>query len=43
MEVEREQLGWSSWKMVENTARDRTKSWKLLSGCMHQLGWEEDK
>ena len=38
MEVERNQLGGSSWKMAENTARDRTKWQKSLSGLMHQEG-----
>ena len=43
MEVERNQLGWSSWRMTENAARDCIKWQKLLSSLMHQLGCEEDK
>ena len=31
VEAERNQLGWKSWKMAENVARDRTEWRKLLS------------
>ena len=43
VEEDRKQLGRKSWKVAENAARDSTKWQKLLSGLMHQLGWEEDK
>ena len=29
--------------MAENAASGRTKWWTLLSGLMHQIGYDEDK